>query len=354
MPFARPTLPELIDRVTTDISGRVTGVQSAVLRRSLLGILARSEAGAVHMLYGFLEWAAKQAIIDTAEKEYLERWAAIWKVFRKSADYATGAALLSGAIGSTVLAGTILQRQDGVQYRVLADGTFTDTTLQPTIVAVAAGAAGDTPAGTPLFLLSPVAGVQSTGSAASDIEGGLDVETDPQLLSRLLKRIQKPPHGGAAADYELWALEVPGVTRVWVYPLQMGAGTVTVLFVCDGEADIIPTPAKVAEVQDYIDDRTRRPVTAEVFVAAPIADPLNMTVKLSPNTAAVQAAVRAEVADLIVRDSKPGSPILISRLREAVSIAAGEADNAVIAPTADVAHAVGHMAIPGTITFSSF
>ena len=90
MPFARPTLNELIDRVTTDISGRVTGVESAVLRRSLLGILARSEAGAVHMLYGFLEWAARQAIIDTAEKEYLERWAAIWKIFRKPADYAEG------------------------------------------------------------------------------------------------------------------------------------------------------------------------------------------------------------------------------------------------------------------------
>ena len=352
MPFVRPTLTELIDRVTTDISGRVTGVESAVLRRSLLGILARSEAGAVHMLYGFLEWAAKQAIIDTAEKEYLERWAAIWKVFRKAADYAKGAVLLAGAVGSAVQAGTILQRQDGVQYRVLADGVFTGTTLQLTIVAVDAGAIGDSPAGTPLFLLSPVSGVQSTGSAATDIDGGLDVETDPQLLSRLLKRIQKPPHGGAKDDYELWALEVPGVTRVWVYPIQMGAGTVTVLFVCDGEADIIPTPAKVAEVQAYIN--ARRPVTAEVYVVAPVADPLSMTVKLSPNTAAVQAAVRAEVDDLIVRDAKPGEPILISRLREAVSIAAGEADNAIVTPTADVPHAVGHMAVPGTITFTSF
>ncbi|KHK63134.1 hypothetical protein JZ00_18575 [Pseudomonas frederiksbergensis] len=343
-----------MDRVITDISGRVTGVQSAVLRRSLLGIIGRSEAGAVHMLYGFLEWAARQAIIDTAEKEYLERWAAIWKVFRKAADYATGAALLTGAIGSTVPAGTILQRQDGVQYRVLAEGTFTGTTLQLTVVAVNAGSAGDMPVGTPLFLLSPVAGVQSTGSAATGFDGGLDVETDPQLLSRLLKRIRKPPHGGAESDYELWALEVPGVTRVWVYPLQMGAGTVTVLFVCDGETDIIPTPAKVAEVQAYIDDSTRRPVTAEVFVGAPIDDPLDMTVKLSPNTAAVQAAVRAEVADLIIRDSRPGNPLLISRLREAVSIAAGEADNAILMPAADVTHATGHMAVPGTITFISF
>lgn len=77
MPFTRPTLTELIDRVITDISSRVTGVDSAVLRRSLLGVIGQSEAGAAHMLYGYLDWIAKQSIIDTAEKEHLERWAAI-------------------------------------------------------------------------------------------------------------------------------------------------------------------------------------------------------------------------------------------------------------------------------------
>ncbi|PTU03698.1 baseplate J protein [Pseudomonas sp. HMWF031] len=306
------------------------------------------------MFCGFLEWIAKQAIIDTAEMEYLERWAAIWKIFRKAADVSSGSVLLTGVVGSTVSAGTILQRQDGIQYQVLADGIFIGATLQVTVVAIEAGVAGDAPINTPLFLLSPVAGVQSTASVSVAIDGGLSVETDPQLLSRLLKRIQRPPHGGAESDYEDWASEVPGVTRAWVYPRQMGGGTVTVLFVCDGLSNIIPTPAKVAEIQAYIDDRSRRPVTAELFVAAPIAGPLDMSVKLSPNTAAVQAAVTAEVADLIVRDAKPSSPILISRLREAVSIAAGESDNAIITPAADVPHATGHKAIPGTITFSSF
>ena len=148
-------------------------------------------------------------------------------------------------------------------------------------------------------------------------------------------------------------LEVAGVMRVWVYPLQMGAGTVRVLFVCDGLPDIIPTPAKVAEVQAYIDAPLRRPVTAEVFVAAPVDDPLNMNIKISPNTTAVLNAVRDEVADLIGRDSAPGAPILISRLHEAVSLAAGENNNQIVSPTADVAHATGHMATLGTLTFSS-
>lgn len=351
MPFARPTLTELIDRVITDISSRVTGVDSAVLRRSLLGIVGQSEAGAVHMLYGYLDWIAKQSIIDTAEKEYLERWAAIWKVIRKTAGFAAGQVVFSGNTGSTILNGTIVQRQDGIQYRVLGDAVFGVGPLIVPVLALEAGEAGNFGSGLPIFLLSPIAGVQSTGTTTTKLEGGVDVESDERLLARLLARIQQPPHGGASFDYEQWALEVAGVTRVWVYPLQMGTGTVTVLFVCDEDVSIIPSPAKVAEVQAYIN--ARRPVTAQVFVAAPIADPLNMSIKLSPNTTSVQNAVRAELADLIDRDSAPGGPILISRLREAVSLAAGENNNQIVTPTADVLYATGHMATLGTLTFSS-
>lgn len=351
MPFARPSLTELIDRVITDISSRVTGVESAVLRRSLLGIVGQSEAGAVHMLYGYLDWIAKQTIIDTAEKEYLERWAAIWKVIRKTAGFASGQIALSGATGSVIPDGTIVQRQDGVQYKTMGDGVFAAGPLVIPVLALEAGANGNFGTGLPVFLLSPIAGVQSTGTTTSELSGGVDVETDPQLLARLLARIQKPPHGGSESDYELWALEVAGVTRVWVYPMQMGAGTVTVLFVCDGLPNIIPTAPKVAEVQAYIE--ARRPVTAEVFVAAPVPDPLDMTIKLVPNTAAVQAAVRAELQDLIGRDSRPGVATLISRLREAVSLAAGEDNNEIVTPIADIPHATGHMAVLGTLTFSS-
>ncbi|QZA99301.1 baseplate J/gp47 family protein [Pseudomonas mandelii] len=351
MPFARPTLTELIDRVITDISSRVTGVDSAVLRRSLLGIVGQSEAGAVHMLYGYLDWIARQSIIDTAEKEYLERWAAIWNVIRKTAGFGGGQVAFSGNAGSTILDGTIVQRQDGVQYKVIGDAVFGGGPLIVPVLAIEAGEAGNFGSGLPIFLLSPIAGVQSTGTTTTKLEGGVDVESDERLLARLLARIQQPPHGGASFDYEQWALEVAGVTRVWVYPLQMGAGTVTVLFVCDEDVSIIPSPAKVAEVQAYINDR--RPVTAEVFVAAPIADPLNMNIKLSPNTTAVQNAVREELADLVDRDAAPGGTVLISRLREAVSLAAGESNNQIVSPTADVVHANGHMAILGTLTFSS-
>lgn len=353
MPFARPTLTEIIDRVIADIASRVVGVDGAVLRRSLLGILGRAEAGAAHQLYGYIDWVARQAIPDTAEAEYLERWASIWRITRLPADFASGPVTFTGSNGSIVPAGTIVQRQDGQQYATQADVTIASGTATATVLASTAGTTGNTAAGVKLILLSPIAGVQSQVTvAAGGITGGDDVETDEKLLARLLQRIQNPPQGGAVADYVAWALEVPGVTRVWVSPLEMGAGTVTVRFVRDNDTPIIPDSGEVAGVQAYID--ARRPVTAEVFVAAPTAVPLNMTIKLEPNTAAVQAAVLAELQDLITRDAAPGQPILISRLREAVSIAAGESNNQITTPTADVTHTTGQMAVLGTVTFSSF
>jgi hypothetical protein len=69
MPFQRPTLTQLIERLLADMSGRMVGVDGAVLRRSVLGALARAEAGAAHELHGHLEWISEQVIIDTADAE---------------------------------------------------------------------------------------------------------------------------------------------------------------------------------------------------------------------------------------------------------------------------------------------
>lgn len=353
MPFARPSLTEIIDRIIADISNRVTGVQSSVMRKSLLGVLGRAEAGTAHLLYGYLDWVAKQVMPDTAESEYLERWSAIWGIRRKPAEFANGSVTFVVIADSAIPAGTIIQRQDGIQYRALAAATVAGTTATVSVQAVLTGDDANMLAGGRVKLLSPIAGVQAAGTvAAGGISSGSDVESDDRLRERLIARIQQPPQGGAEADYVQWGLEVAGVTRVWPYPMQLGPGTVTVLFVTDDDpSGIIPSPAKVAEVQAHID--TVRPVTAEVFVAAPIADPLNPTISLNPNTLAVREAVTAELQDFLIRDALPGSTTLISRLREAVSIAAGESDNVVTSPAGNVPHATGHIATLGTITFTT-
>jgi uncharacterized phage protein gp47/JayE len=67
----------------------------------------------------------------------------------------------------------------------------------------------------------------------------------------------------------------------------------------------------------------------------------------------VQAAVAAELADLLRREAEPGGTILVSHLREAISIAVGETNHVLSSPAADVTHATGQIATLGTITWSS-
>jgi len=351
MSFSRPTLSTLIDRVEADIRAQL-GISSPALRRSVIAVLSRVIAAGYHLLYGYMDWIKTQVIIDTAEKEYLERWAAVWNISRKAADYAVGNVTFTGVEGSSIPAGTLVARSDGTEFATDAIGTISGGSASLAVTAVEAGDAGNTAETTSLTLVNPVTGIdQDSTVGTGGLTSGTDEETDADLRDRLLLRIRKPPQGGSSADYEQWALEVSGVTRAWVFPNNTGPGTVGVTFVDDNSDPIIPSGAKVTEVQDYID--ARRPVTAVVTVFAPTAVALDLEINISPNTAAVQAAIEAELTDLIMREGEPGGTILLSHIQEAISVAAGETDHTLVSPTANVTHTAGQLPVLGTIIFGT-
>lgn len=348
--YSRPLLADIVQRVRTDVLSRLS--TDDLLRRADAEVYARVLGGVAHGLYGFIDWLSDQVIYDTAEVEFLERWCSIWGITRKVAAAATGTVTFVVQAGAYIPAGTALQALDGVQYQTTAAAVVVGTSATAPLLAVVAAAAGNRVAGQSLTLVSPVVGVQSTATAGL-LSGGADVETDDALRARLMARIQQPPQGGAASDYVAWALGVSGVTRAWVYPQELGAGTVTVRFVRDNDgtgAAIIPDSTEVAAVQAYID--ARRPVTAQLTVIAPTAVPLNLTITgLTPSNAAVQAAVQTELQDLLRRESTPGGTILLSHIRAAISAAAGETDYTLTSPVANVTNTVGNMTTMGTITW---
>ncbi len=348
--LSRPTLAELRERIAADIESRLTGAD-ARLRRSNLAVLSTVESGVAHGLYGYIDNVAKQIIIDTAETEYLERWASVWGLVRASSTFAVGNVAVSGTSGFSVPAGTLLQRSDGVQYATTANATLISGVGVAPVIATMPGAESNTDAGSTLVMVSAIPSVSSAAIVDSNgISGGVDVEADDGLRARLLFRIRKPPQGGADYDYQGWALDVPGVTRVWVYPLYTGPGTVAVFFVRDGDVGIIPDSTEVATVQAYID--ARRPVTAIVTVLAPTPLSVNFTIHLAPDSTAIRAAVQAELADLIAREGQPGGTILISHINEAISIATGEFDHLVTVPAANVVATAGSMPVMGDITWA--
>lgn len=351
MSIDRPTLPALVARAETDLSGRLLD-GATPLPRSVVAVLARVLAGQTHLLYGYLEWLAAQPFVDAAEAEYLERHGSTWGVARKAAVAAAGSVSLTGTDGAVLPAGTELQRVDGVLYTTDAEATVAAGVAVVAITAREAGEAGNTAAGLELTLTSPVTAMQSTAVVASGgLTGGTDAEGDAALRARILARIQTPPMGGSKADYEAWALAVPGVTRAWVYPRPTSGATVWVAIVADDADDgPIPSTELVAAAQEYID--SKRPVTAEAVVFAPAPLVVPITMALSPDTPATRAAVAAELGDLFAREAEPDGTIYLSHLREAISVSAGEVDHTITSPTADIVATGLQFPVLGTITFA--
>lgn len=350
MPFARPTLDQLIQRAEADLAARL-GLGTLV-PRGFLKAVARMNAGLMHGLYGYQEWASRQVLPDTADTEGLERWANDLGVPRKPATFAEGPVVFTGEEAAIIPTGTVLQRADGQRYLTLADVAIASGEATVDVRAELAGFLGNSAAATTLSLVSTVFGVSSVVTVdTGGVVGGTDEETDDDLLVRVLQRMQNPPLGGAAADYVRWALEVPGVTRAWCLPEHFGVGTVGVTFATDDDpGGAIPGPTKVAEVQAYIDER--RPVPADVTVFAPGTVTVNFTfTDLEPNSAAVQTSIEAALRDLVVREGTPGQPLLLSHIREAISTAPGEEDFTLTVPAADVAIAAGSIPVFGVITW---
>jgi uncharacterized phage protein gp47/JayE len=373
MPFSRPTLTTLRQQAAEDITASGLPGADGFLRLAALPILGKIQAGFAFEHYGYLDWIALQATPFTASGEYLEGWAAIapTPVLRLAPQKATGAAQFTGLVGKVIPSGTVMTSSDAVAYASTASATIGGGgTVSVAIAAVVAAASGDAVNGIALTLSTPIAGINSAGSAVTDITGGTDLETDDALRSRMLESYAAPPAGGSASDYVTWALAVPGVSRAWTLRNGMGPGTVVVYFMEDavhvgglpvGANGVAASePRATAATGDQLAVANHiyplQPVTALVYAAAPVASPLAITISgLSTISGQKQAAVSAAIAGLLVLKSSPlaDSPISQSDVDAAISAVAGVPPFAVTSPTSwPVVPAIGALFTLGTVTFA--
>lgn len=364
MPFSIPSRTDLQTQILTDMNARIAGADTS-LPRSTLRVLAFLWASSLWLVYRFVAWLAKQLFIDSAETTYLERRLAAYGIVREGATLAAGNVIFAGTAGIAVPIGTQVQTSDGsVLFATQAGATIGGGgTVTVAIAALVAGTAGNALAAAPLPLTTAIAGVQPVATVdSSGLSGGTDAETDAGLRIRGLARIQLPPQGGAGTDYVAWAKQVPGVTRVWVYPLNRGLGTVDVKFVMDARTNNIPLTGDITAVQAAI--AAARPVTADAQAFAPTADTLAVTIaSLAPNTAAMKAAITAQLLALArsvpagsatigdgVSAASPGGTLLLEQIYAAIS-AAGPTAFDLTAPATDTTFASGHLPGTWTVTF---
>lgn len=364
MAFTRPTLQQIIDRIQADFKSGLS--LPTILRRSFLDVISKAFAGVSHTLHGAINFAKEQLFPDTANEENLLRWGVIFGVDRNDATFAELNIEVPGTTGGTIVQDTEYQRSDGQRYTVKADiivpvapGTATGV-----IKAVNSGDAQNIDDGSTISLLSPVAGVETDATVLSTAVEGEDQETIENYRTRVIERIQQPPAGGKATDYIAFAKTVTGISRVWVGPNTLGEGTIVTWSVEDDESPIFLSPAKILEVQIAVDNL--KPISADHTAATPIDTPMNPTIRLKPNTAEVQAAVIAELEDMLTREAQVADAIdpeqvglgitfdgniEISKITEAISLAPGEDDHVLVSPTTTITPVTGGLVTLGTVTF---
>jgi uncharacterized phage protein gp47/JayE len=365
MPYERPTLTTVVTRIMDDIKSRIENANS-ILRRSMLKILSRVLGGAVHLLYGFINFLSDQMFMTSADEEYLVTHCEEYGIQRKAAVKATGEGTATGTNGYIISVGALLQTPDGTEYSVDKDVLISGGIANLSSTAVIAGVDGNQDPGTVLTFVSPITGVDTTVTVDSNgITGGLDQEDVEDLRDRGLTRKRQPPHGGADFDYVSWALEYPGVTRAWSFPQYQGVGTIGLAFVRDNDENtILPDSDQRQAVRNYIVSHTN-PLTGLV-VGCPVgAEPglyvidlglhsLDFTLAIYPKTTAVQNLVQAKLQEMIVDLLGPGETNYKSDIIKYASRATGLVAVRVESPEEDTAIAVNRVPVMGTIQFKDY
>lgn len=280
--------------------------------------------------YAHQSWAARQIFPDTADREYLERHAAVRGLRRRNPTTAGGVLAVGGVAGAVLPAG--LQVRVGQRfYRTTARAVVgRGGTAEVPVAAEEAGAAANVRDADAQLMAAP-AGVAAECRLSA--QGGTDLESDASLLSRLLEIIRRPPAGGNRHDYKNWALSVEGVSGAYVYPLRRGLGTVDIAITSAGGT---PSAETVQRVQAYIDEM--RPVTAKnALVLSPdvTAVPVRVQVKLDgialPEAERRIAAVLNEYFETLA----PGDGLTVSQIEAAVSNVEGVSDRRLLEPSAN-------------------
>ena len=137
--------------------------------------------------------------------------------------------------------------------------------------------------------------------------GGYDAESDEEFRARYYNDLQNPNNGSNQQAYIAWAMSVPGVGRVRIFPQALGANTVEVCLV---DPNMEPAGNEVIQaVQALIDPNKNGDGSGEAPIGAvctvttaerlEIAVSASVTIAEEAELSAVTEAVKANLTDYL-------------------------------------------------------
>lgn len=214
--------------------------------------------------------------LDNLEREELEKRAGDFGIIRKEAQYANGFIKILGQDGSLIDNNMVISTDDNLEYQIVIDDEDGCITIENGyayvyVVAKVPGTVYNIPANTNLYINPDITYINYCINE-KDFRGGIDEETDEDLLNRLKDFLANPVTSGNEAYYRQKALEIPGINKVILVPRWDGPGTLKLIVFNDSD----PVDKETLEdVKTYIEEC--RVVDANITVVTPTIINLNIS-----------------------------------------------------------------------------
>ena len=332
MALTTPTTQELADTIVSQIEASISQI-IPLLPKAFTRVLGKVLAAVVVLVYRYAGWSHLQTFVQHASFEPTE---VLGKTIRPLVEWgrtfgvgdpneATRAELIidvtvTEQTGTLPANSQLVRAETGVVYLTTEPVVLDAATVSVTIRASGdpdgnggGGTIGNLEPGDIVTFANPLPNIASDAVVASLIEVGAAAEEAEDYRTRVLRRAQRKPQGGAYADYQLWAEDVEGVENAYPYTSD-DPGEVDVYV--EAEPDLEPDGiadatlrAAVDEAIQFDDDdsgrATRRPANAFVNVLSISRLAFDVTVSnLDPDDSATREQIEAAV-DEHLRSREP-------------------------------------------------
>lgn len=232
-------------------------------------------------VYAAITAAQDTMFVQSSTGMWLDKRGAEYNIKRKEGTKADGICTFIGQKNAVIPAGSSCATLSGLMFLVQYDVVIgEDGTAEAYVKAQEIGGKYNVLPESITVLPVNISGVTGVTNYEKML-GGSDVETDAEIAQRILEKLQKPATSGNVFHYRLWAKEINGVGEVKVFPLDHGAGTVTVMPITNTGRS--PNSDILQKVRENIENN--RPIGATVTVEAPKEKMIavNAVVNLSPS-----------------------------------------------------------------------
>ncbi len=294
-----PTTAEIRDQIISDIEGKLS-ITVPALPKAFIRVLATALAGIQTLCYRFGLWIYKQIFAATADEAALILRGAQYGLSRSPAVRAILTAEATGTNGTQIPAGTLWVGDDNsLVYQQTETAQIAGGTAAITVECLTAGDDGNLSVDDTMKIGSPIAGIDDTATVTGTTTTGEDQESIESFRAQVMQREKNKPQGGAAPDYVGWALKVPGIVAAFAF--RTAPGYVTIYPLVSLGINRLPDGTKIQEVEDYIGSTERRPLCANIIVAA--MTEIENTVKISnmtPDTADLKSKIETEISNYLL------------------------------------------------------